>query len=381
MTHIVICPDSFKESLSASDAAQAIEAGFRRIIPEAKYTRIPMADGGEGTVQSMVDALGGSVIPVKVTGPLGEQVEAFFGISGDGQTAVIEMAAASGLHLVPIAQRNPLLTSSQGTGELILAALDKGVSHIIIGLGGSATNDGGAGMACALGARLLDGEGNDLNPGGGALGKLDTINLSGLDPRIKKVQIDVACDVDNPLCGPNGASTIFGPQKGATDEMVAILDSNLSHYASVVEKQLNCDIASIPGAGAAGGLGAALAGIFGASLRPGVEIVIETVRLHNYLADADLVITGEGRIDSQTVHGKTPIGVAKAAKLHGLPVIGIAGAVSDDSQIVSEHGIDAIFSITPRVMSLDEALDDGARNLERTAENIARLMKMAVHIG
>ncbi len=293
MTHIVICPDSFKESLSASDAAEAIEAGFRRIIPDAKYTRIPMADGGEGTVQSMVDALGGSIVPITVTGPLGEQVEAFFGISGDGQTAVIEMAAASGLHLVPIEQRNPLLTSSYGTGELILAALDKGVSHIIIGLGGSATNDGGTGMLSALGARLLDGAGIELSPGGGALGKLNTLDLSDLDPRIKSVQIDVACDVDNPLCGPEGASAVFGPQKGATKEMVTELDANLSHYAAIVKGCLNRDIATLPGAGAAGGLGASLAGICNGNLRPGIEIVIDTVCLHHYLADADLVVTGE----------------------------------------------------------------------------------------
>jgi len=324
---IVIAPDSFKESLSAFQAARAIEKGFRDVFPEAEYVLIPMADGGEGTVQSLVDATGGTVIEKRVTGPLGEPVDAFFGLLGDGKTAVIEMAAASGLHLVPNEKRNPLLTTTRGTGELIRAALDKGVEHLIIGVGGSATNDGGAGMIQALGGRLLDQKRQEIAPGGGHLSELAEIDLSSLDSRLKKVKIDVACDVDNPLTGPNGASAVFGPQKGATPEMVRQLDENLSRFADVVEQTLEKPIRHVPGAGAAGGLGAGLLAFLDAELKRGVEIVLEAVQFQERVKDASLVITGEGRIDGQTISGKTPIGVAKAAKQYGIPVIGIAGFV------------------------------------------------------
>lgn len=295
---------------------------------------------------------------------------------GDGKTAVIEMAAASGLHLVPPSQRNPLVTTSFGTGELIKAALEHGATHLIVGIGGSATNDGGAGMAQALGVKLLDKEGNAIGFGGGALEHIHTIDCSGIDSRLAEVKLEVACDVDNPLCGEKGASAIFGPQKGATPSMVMKLDANLSHYADVMNTELGRDVKNSAGAGAAGGMGAALMGIFNADLRPGINIVMDAVNLSEHLKDADLVITGEGRMDSQTVHGKTPMGVARCAKQFNLPVIGIAGCVSNDVDVVHEHGIDAVFSVVPRSVSLEEALREGAVNVENTAANVARLLTL-----
>ncbi|MFB5166219.1 glycerate kinase [Parageobacillus toebii] len=373
---VIIAPDSFKESLSALEVANAIEKGFRDIFPEAEYVKIPMADGGEGTVQSLVDATGGRIVKTEVTGPLGDRVQAFFGMLGDGKTAVIEMAAASGLHLVPSEKRNPLVTTTRGTGELILAALDKGAEHIIIGIGGSATNDGGAGMIQALGGRLLDRHGKEIGPGGGSLSELADIDLSELDQRLKHVKIEVACDVDNPLTGPKGASAIFGPQKGATPEMVATLDNNLKHYADVIERVLGKQVKDIPGAGAAGGLGAGLLAFLQAELKRGVEIVLETVKFHERIRDASLVITGEGRIDGQTVFGKTPIGVAKAAKRYNIPVIAITGSLSDDSDVVLSHGIDALYSIVPGIVSLEKALTNAEYYVTQTARNIAAVCKI-----
>ncbi|MGL5287771.1 MAG: glycerate kinase [Aeromonas sp.] len=374
---IVIAPDSFKESLSAMQVADAIEAGFRQVLPDASYIKLPMADGGEGTVQSLVDATGGRIVPVEVTAPLGNRVEAFIGLLGDGKRAVIEMAAASGLHLVAPELRNPLLTTTYGTGELILAALDLGVEHLILGIGGSATNDAGAGMIQALGGRLDKADGTPIGAGGGALAELANIDLSGLDPRLATLQIEVACDVNNPLCGPKGASAIFGPQKGATPEMVAELDANLAAYAHRIEQQLGRQVANQPGAGAAGGMGAALHGLLGAELKPGVEIVLEALKLADAVCDADLVITGEGRIDSQTIHGKTPIGVARCAKRFGKPVIGIAGCLSDDCGVVHQHGIDAVFAIVNRAMALPEALATAHDNLALTARNVAALWTLS----
>ncbi|HFQ5077551.1 TPA: glycerate kinase [Vibrio vulnificus] len=368
---IVIAPDSYKESLTAMDVAIAIEKGFKQVLPDAQYVKLPMADGGEGTVQSMVDATGGTIIEHTVSGPLGQPVCGFFGLLGEGKTAVIEMAAASGLHLVTPDQRNPLITTTFGTGELIKAALDHGVEHIIVGIGGSATNDGGIGMAQALGIKLLDAQGNALGYGGGELAKLATIDCSQLDPRLAQVRLEVACDVDNPLCGTKGASAVFGPQKGATPEMVKILDENLAHYAAIIKQQLGADVRDMAGAGAAGGMGAALLGLLNAELRPGIEIVMDAVRLDEIVADADLVITGEGRIDSQTIHGKTPIGVARTAKKHGLPVIGIAGCLSADCGVVHEHGLDAVFAVVNRSVDLPTALAEAAENVELTARNVA----------
>lgn len=374
---VVIAPDSFKESLSALEVAEAIERGFRQVYPQAQYVKLPMADGGEGTVDSMVAATGGEIVWVEVTGPLGQPVQAFYGLLGDGETAVIEMAAASGLHLAPKALRDPRITTSYGTGELILAALERGVKAIILGIGGSATNDGGAGMMQALGARLLDDKQNPLLPGGAALAQLAQIDLSEVDPRLQQVSVTAACDVDNPLCGPHGASAVFGPQKGATPEMVTQLDSALSHFGSLLQQATGREVINTPGAGAAGGMGAALLGMLNARLRPGIEIVIETLRLEEALCDADLVITGEGRLDSQSIHGKTPIGVARVAKRHGLPVIGIAGSLSKDYQVVHQHGIDAAFSVLDRIVTLDEALTEAADNLEVTARNVAAVWQLA----
>ena len=374
---IVIAPDSYKESLTALEVASQIEAGFREVFPDAQYLKVPMADGGEGTVAAMVDATAGKLVAVQVTGPLGNPVQASFGLTGDGSTAVVEMAAASGLALVPPALRNPLKTTSYGTGELIKAALDAGVSHLIIGIGGSATNDGGAGMLQALGVKLLDSAGGEIASRGEALAGLARIDLSGLDPRLKGCRIQAACDVDNPLTGPKGASAVFGPQKGATPEMVVQLDENLARYARVILRDLGVPVETVPGAGAAGGMGAALLGCLHAELRPGVEIVMEAVGLEDCLRDADLVITGEGRIDSQTVHGKTPIGVARLAKRHGKPVVGIAGSLSADVGVVHRHGIDAVFSVLSRPVTLEQALEGAAANLRAASRNIAAAMKLA----
>jgi glycerate kinase len=373
---IVIAPDSYKESLTAMEVAQSIETGFKQIFTEAEFIKLPMADGGEGTVQSLVDATDGSIVSCSVTGPLGQQVDGFYGLMGDESTAIIEMAAASGLHLVAPEQRDPMVTTTFGTGELVKAALDRGVKHIIVGIGGSATNDGGIGMAQALGASFLDAQGNELGFGGGELSKLASIDLSRLDPRLQAIKLEVACDVDNPLCGAKGASHVFGPQKGATPEMVVTLDKNLAHYADVIKATNGRDVIDISGAGAAGGLGAALLGLFDASLRPGIDIVMDAARLSDVIKDADLVITGEGRIDSQTIHGKTPIGVARTAKRYDIPVIAIAGSTAKDCAIVHKHGIDAVYSVVLGATDLPTALKEAAFNVEMTSRNVAAAMAM-----
>ncbi|MGG0775290.1 glycerate kinase [Bacillus rugosus] len=374
---IIIAPDSFKESLSALEAANAIERGFKSVFPGADYRKLPMADGGEGTVQSLIDATNGWIKELVVTGPLGEPVKAFLGMMGDGKTAVIEMAAASGLHLVPVDKRNPLVTTTRGTGELITAALDAGAEHLIIGIGGSATNDGGAGMVQALGGRLLDDSGHEIGSGGGALSQLASIDVSGLDPRLLNAKLEVACDVDNPLTGPRGASAVFGPQKGATADMVDALDQHLTHFADVAEKALGAACRETAGAGAAGGLGWSLLAFLHADLKRGIDIVLEAVDFEDEVQDADLVITGEGRIDSQTIYGKTPIGVAKAAKSYDVPVIGIAGSISRGSDAVYQHGIDALFSIVPGAVPLEDAIEHAAEYMERTARDIAASIKLA----
>lgn len=375
---IVIAPDSFKESMTAAEVCAAVEAGFRKVLGDAEYVHVPVGDGGEGTVQSVVDATDGRIVEVTATGPLGEKVDAFYGITGDGKTAVIEMAAASGLHLVPREQRNPLVTTTRGTGELILDALDKKVERIVLGLGGSATNDGGAGMASALGVKFLDVNGEELRPGGEALGELLTIDISDMDPRLKSVKVDVACDVTNPLTGPLGASAVFGPQKGATPEMVGVLDASLKRYAEVVERNLGLQVDELPGAGAAGGLGAGVVAFLDGKLKSGIDLVLDVIGFEDAVQGANLVITGEGRIDSQTVHGKAPVGVAKRAKAvaQGVPVVAIAGSIGPDYEAVFEHGIDAVFSVVNGVVSLEEALANGSVNVEKTAENIARLLQL-----
>lgn len=372
---IVIAPDSFKESLTAPEVAAAIEAGFRVIFPDAAYVTLPMADGGEGTVAALIAATGGRQCEASVTGPLGRRITARYGLSGDGTTAIIEMAAASGLALVPPARRNPLVTTSYGSGDLIKAALDSGARHLVIGIGGSATNDGGAGMLQALGVQLLDGNGREIGPGGGSLAELVRIDAAGLDPRLVECRIEVACDVTNPLTGPNGASTVYGPQKGATPEMVATLDNNLRRFAACIRAELGIEVETVPGAGAAGGMGAALLAFLGAQLRPGIDIVMEAAGLDAAVRDADLVITGEGRIDSQTVQGKAPIGVARVAKRYGRPVIAIAGSVAVDAGVVHEHGIDAVFSVLCRVGTLEEAMAQAAENVRVTTRNVAACFK------
>jgi len=372
---IVIAPDSYKESLSALEVATAIERGFREIFPSAHYIKLPVADGGEGTVDAMVAATHGRIVHVPVTGPLGERVEGFYGLSGDEQSAFIEMAAASGLERVAPAQRNPLKTTSWGTGELIRHALDVGVKHIIIGIGGSATNDGGAGMVQALGAALLDADDRPIGQGGGELANLARIDLHGLDKRLADCRIEVACDVTNPLIGTDGASAVFGPQKGATPEMIVSLDHALERYAQVIARDLDIDVVNLVGGGAAGGMGAALYAFCGAQLRQGIEIVTDALHLAEQVADADLVITGEGRIDSQTIHGKVPVGVASIAKRFNKPVIGIAGSLTADVGVVHEHGIDAVFSAIYTVCSLEDALKNASENVQMAARNIAAVLK------
>ncbi|NEU61013.1 glycerate kinase [Paenibacillus sp. ALJ109b] len=377
-TTFVLAPDSFKESMTAKDVCVAMEKGLRKIYPAANYIHVPMADGGEGTVQSLVDASGGVIHQREVSGPLGQPVSAQYGILGDGLTAAIEMASASGIHLVTKETRNPLHTSTYGTGELIRACLDQGIRKIIIGIGGSATNDGGTGMAEALGATFLDANGQPLARGGGALDQLAHIDVTGLDERLQDVEFIVACDVTNPLCGEHGASRVFGPQKGATPEMVQVLDTNLSHYADVVKQQLHKDIRDVPGAGAAGGLGAGLLIFTQAVLRKGIEIVIEYTGLQDKLVHADVVFTGEGGIDFQTKFGKTPYGVARAAKEAGKPVIAIAGYIGEGIDTLYTEGIDAVFGIVPGAADLEQLLREGPENVERTTENIARVLKLGL---
>ncbi|ELJ8580788.1 glycerate kinase [Vibrio cholerae] len=370
---VVIAPDSFKESLTAKQVCDAIQAGLARVWHDAKFVAIPVADGGEGTVQSLVDATQGRLVEVKVMGPQGKRVEAFYGMLGDNQTAVIEMAAASGLHHVPVAQRDPKLTTSFGTGELIRHALDQGVTKLIIGLGGSATNDGGVGMLAALGARFTNADGDPIQLTGGGLRELTHIDLQDFDPRLQHCDILVACDVNNPLCGDKGASAVFGPQKGATPEDVQLLDGTLRQFCLLTEKVTGKMVLESAGAGAAGGMGAALLAYTQARLRPGIEIVLETVQLAHQVSDADLVITGEGRIDSQTVHGKTPMGVAKVAKRFDVPVLALCGCTGDNYQAVYQCGIDAVFAAVPRAMLLEDALKESDFNLADLAENVARL--------
>lgn len=373
---IVIAPDSYKESLSAMDVATQIEAGFREIYPDAEYVKLPVADGGEGTVEAMVAATGGRKINLSVTGPTGKPVMAHFGLTGNQQCAVIEMASASGLECIAPEERNPLITTSYGTGELIRAALDLGVTEFIIGLGGSATNDGGAGMLQALGIHLLDKAGCDIGKGGQCLSELEYVDISGMDPRLQHCRITVACDVTNPLTGPQGASAIFGPQKGANPAMVRFLDENLKHYAEVIARQTGKDVEFAPGAGAAGGLGAALLAFLNAELRSGIDIVTEAVGLENAIVNADLVITGEGRIDSQSIKGKVPVGVARLAKRYNKPVIGIAGSLSSDVAVVYDHGLDCVFSVLNKVCTLEDALSNAAENVRLTARNIAATLKL-----
>lgn len=374
---VVIASDSYKESLKAIEVCEAIERGFRAIFPNAKYVKIPIGDGGEGTVESLVDATGGRIISISVTGPLRESVQAFYGVSKDKKTAFIEMAAASGLQHVPVEKRNPLITTTKGTGELILHALNQGAEYIILGLGGSATNDGGAGMLAALGVRFINDKGEVIDPSGGTLHSIVAIDFSQMDPRLEGVKIEAACDVDNPLVGMQGASFVFGRQKGANVEMMKELDENLKHYANILKRYVSSDVSEIPGAGAAGGMGAAVISVLKGDLRRGIEIVLDYTNFDKHIEDADLIITGEGRIDEQTAYGKAPVGVAGRAKRFSVPVIAIGGSVSSDYSAVYEKGIDAVFSITTRPMTLEEAYRVAEENIEMTTKNIATVWKIA----
>ena len=373
---VVIAPDSFKGSVSALGVAQAMERGVRAVFPDAEVRQVPIADGGEGTVEALVTATRGRLEERTVRGPFGEPVRARWGVLGDGQTAVIEMAAASGLPLVPKDRRDPRVTSTYGTGELVRTALEAGLAKLVIGIGGSATNDGGTGFARALGVRFLDAAGAELPEGGAALGRLARIDLAGLDSRLASAEILVACDVDNPLTGPRGASAVYGPQKGATPQMVAELDAALGHYARVAQAATGRDVALHPGAGAAGGLGAGLLFFTPARLRPGVDIVLETTGFVELVRGADLVLTGEGRTDFQTAMGKAPVGVAQAAKRHGVPVVCLAGGLGDGADDVLAKGIDALASAVPQAMPLEEAMARGAELVEAAAARACRLIKV-----
>ena len=374
MTKYVVAPDSFKESMTAKEVCDAMEKGIKEADSAAEVIKVPMADGGEGTVDSLVDATQGQRVIVEVTGPLGNKISAYYGILGNGTTAVIEMAKASGLEIVEKKKRNPMITTTFGTGELIRDALDHNVKEIIIGLGGSSTNDGGSGMAQALGAKLLDQNNHQIPFGGGNLDKLDKIDISNLDSRLQDVKIILASDVTNPLIGKDGASRVFGPQKGATPEMVEKLENNLQHYAKIVKRDLNKEVALVSGAGAAGGLGAGLIAFTTCEMRRGVDLAIEVTKLEEKIRDADYVFTGEGGTDFQTKFGKTPYGVAKLGKKYHKPVISLAGYVGEGIDSLYSEGFTAIFGIIPGACDLSTALKNGPSNVARTTENIVRLL-------
>jgi glycerate kinase len=370
---IVLAPDSFKGSLSSTEAAEAMARGVRKVLPEAELVLLPLSDGGEGLVESLVVASRGEVVECEVTGPLGTPVKAKLGLMGGGKTAVIEMAQASGLILVPEEERNPLVTTTFGTGELIAKALDLGCEHLIIGIGGSATNDGGMGMAQALGARFLDEQGELLGSGGAELARLAEIDVSRRDPRLDEVRIEVACDVTNPLTGPQGASHIYGPQKGATPEMVELLDAALNRYDQILKRDLGKDVGRIPGAGAAGGLGAGLMALLGGKLVSGIELVLDVLDFEGKAEGADLVLTGEGRFDGQSAYGKVPMGVAKRSRALDIPVVVIAGTVLPSAEVLHSEGVTAYFSILNRPLSLKEAMEDAAELLEQQTAQVIRL--------
>jgi glycerate kinase len=376
---IAVAPDSFKGSLSALEAAGQIERGLKDVLKGISVRKIPMADGGEGTVQAIVESTGGRIVRRRVSDPLGRRIDAHFGLSGDAKTAVLEMAAASGLALLKPSERNPMKTTTRGTGELIRCALKLGARHILVGIGGSATNDGGMGMARALGIRFLDKRGREIAEGGGALSRLARIDPARRDARIDGLRVEVACDVDNPLTCPYGAAHVYSPQKGATPEMARQLDANLGRLAQIIKHDLGIDILAVPGAGAAGGLGAGLMAFLGGVLRPGVDMVIDSVGLKRRLQGCDLVITGEGRMDGQTVYGKTPAGVARTAKLLGLPVIAICGSLGDGVEAVHGVGIDIYFSSLRQSIDESEFPVRGPHELRDCARQVGRLL--ALHVG
>lgn len=372
---IVIAPDSYKGSIYAPDAARAMAEGILRVLPDADIDIVPIADGGDGTLETLVEISGGQIETLEVTGPLGNPIQAEWGAMGDNTTAVIEMARTSGLALIATDQRNPLITTTFGLGEIISKALDSGFRNFIIGIGGSATNDAGSGMAQALGIKLLDSFGNNLEFGGAALSKLHSIDFSNIDPRIQESIFEVACDVNNPLTGPAGASAVYGPQKGATQDMISLLDKALLNFAKIVTRDLGTDIKDVPGSGAAGGLGGGIMAFLEGNLRPGVDIILDKVNLNKHLQDADLIVTGEGCMDFQTIFNKAPIGVANLAHPLGIPVIGISGSLGERFTDVHDHGISAAHSITNRPMTLEYASQNAAALISDATEQAIRLMK------
>lgn len=377
---IIVAPDSFKGSVSAVETANAIEQGIKNVFPKAEVIKVPMGDGGEGTVEALVTATNGKIMYQNVMGPLGTIVKSFWGILGDGETAVIEMAAASGLPLVPEEKKDPRITTTYGTGELIRAALEHGMKKIIVGIGGSATNDAGCGMMQALGGRFLDEAGQELPQGGAALIKLAAIDLSQLDVRLRDTEIIVACDVDNPLCGEKGASAVYGPQKGATPELVIELDQALAHFAEKAEIATGKAVANQAGAGAGGGIGAGFLFFTNAVLRPGVEIVLEATNFTELIRSAQLVITGEGRTDFQTVFGKAPVGIAKIAQKHQVPTICIAGCLGKGYEGVLKAGIDGLMSITTGPMTLESCMQNGKELITQAAVRACQMIQIGMKI-
>ena len=373
---ILICPDSFKESLSAIEVCDCVERGLKKANSKFKIEKIPLADGGEGTVEALVLATRGRSLKCRVRDPLGRIIWARYGILGDGKTAIIEMAAASGLALVPMKKRNPLLTTTYGTGEMIANALNRGCQKIIIGIGGSATVDGGCGMAQALGVRLLDGIGREIGFGGGEIEKVEKIDLKFMDKRIARTDFIIASDVKNRLLGPRGAARVYGPQKGATPEMVERLERGLSHLARVIRKELSISVENIPGSGAAGGLGAGLYAFLGAKMESGVELVMRIAKLEHRIRKADLIITGEGQLDRQTLYGKTVMGVIKMARKHRVPVICIAGAIMPEAKDLYRLGVKGLFSIITMPMSLQEAMEKSKSLLINASENLGQLLNL-----
>ena len=373
---IVVAPQAFKGSLSATEVGNSMIKGIENVIENSTNLLVPVADGGDGTLETLVESSQGKINLIKVTGPLGEQQNSAWGALGRNKTAIIEMARSSGLALVPINKLNPLISTTYGLGEVILDALDQGYRDFIIGIGGSATNDAGAGMAQALGAKLLDSNGNELPFGGESLSKLNSINIDGIDTRIKESNFAIACDVNNPLTGPEGASAIYGPQKGATPEMVNTLDQALTNFAKIVEKDLGIKINNVEGSGAAGGLGGGLIAFLNGKLRKGVDIVLDFVDIDKALINTNLVITGEGQLDFQTIYNKAPIGVAKRAKHLGIPVIAISGSLGENFSVVHEHGIDAASSIVSKPMTLEEASKNAPELISTATEQALRYMKI-----
>lgn len=384
MSHfkIVIAPDSYKESMTAKEASLAIQQGFQKVFNhQVTYELIPMADGGEGTTEALMEALDAKSFDVLVKDPLYRDIRSNYARSDKHETAIIEMAAASGLQLLSKDERNPLVTTTYGTGQLINDALKHGMKKIIIGIGGSATNDGGVGMLQALGVSFKDAQHNEIQLGGASLQSIEHIDISGLNPLLREVEIKVACDVTNPLLGNQGATAVYGPQKGATEKMIPKLDSALHHYHDKIEVALEKSVKDTPGAGAAGGMGTALLAFLDAKLQAGIDLVLEETHFQERAKDAQLVITGEGKMDKQTVYGKTPIGVAKTAKLYDIPVIAICGSLGDNYQDVYQHGIDSVFSMIEYPCDLNKALGNGPQYLQRTATNIARLIQINLELN